>query len=163
MLWFDSPRRLSLALLVVSVCLLASSGHAQSAFDAIPPGVIKSGVNYTWSDWSGPTCPTRFYNIAPTANLTYKYFDEALQLVDKLASTFVKNWHSQLNATLGLSMSIVLGDQVVLAKGYGNVNRRPSSPQPDENSVMRLGSISKYATASGVGIGIAAYVVVVVV
>lgn len=105
---------------------------------------FESGVNYTWADWGGPTCPPRLFLLRPHKNAKFPYFTKSLDSFDQYCAAYVKDWLTRFNATIGLSAIVVLGDQVVFSKGYGHTTMDPASPPPTEDSIFRIGSITKY-------------------
>jgi CubicO group peptidase (beta-lactamase class C family) len=137
----------AIAMVLCITTIQATSVPLAPSFDEMLALMPVTGVNYTWHQWTGPTCPDHLYNVMPLKNLTLTHTTRALKLADALAEDFVNSWYKKENATTGLVFTIVFQDQVLLSKGYGHINASSSSPAPDQNSVMRIGSISKIFTS----------------
>jgi CubicO group peptidase (beta-lactamase class C family) len=80
-----------------------------------------------------PPFKTNF--LKPT--ITAQHLDEAIRSVDKMAQNLIDQ-----NKVPGLAISVVQGERIVFAKGYG-VREEGKSDKVDADTVFQLASVSK--------------------
>ena len=104
-------------------------------------------IEWPWRNWqNGPPCPLRHHQqLVP--QLDTSLLRSALEEVNLLFEEEAVGL-AQAGMPCGLAVSIVYGQQVLLEKGYGKLNKSTTQP-PTANTIFDVGSVTKIFTSLG--------------
>ena len=101
--------------------------------------------HWPWESWLfGPPCPTRsqtqlnYLKSSPLLNT-------AIENVRLLVQEYLQLWLAK-NVSIGVTVSVVYDQQVLLSQGFGTLNLS-TTVAPDENTIYDIGSITKIFTS----------------
>lgn len=105
-------------------------------------------TNVTLREWPyvswlyGPPCRKNDLKLVPIQTSDVK---QAISEIESISKLFIKQLED-LSLKIGLSVSVVYDQQVLLSEGYGSINVNSNTP-PSDTTVFNIGSVTKIFTS----------------